>query len=76
VNARESLFDIIISCIVLAGLVLSYFQIPYIEGCIILVISLFVFKLGAETIWTSLLVLMDANLDLELQSTLKNELKK
>lgn len=66
-NANESFLDICTSVVVLIGIVLTYAQFPYIEGSIIILISLLILKLGLENIWTSLLVLMDANLDPQLQ---------
>ncbi len=66
-NSREQFLDIWTSMVVLAGILLAYFKIPYAEGSIIMLISVLLFKLGIENIWTSLLILMDANLDPELQ---------
>jgi len=59
-NASESFLDIFTSLVVLAGILLAYLRIPYIEGSIIILISLLIFKLGLENIWTSLQVLLDA----------------
>ncbi len=67
-NARESFLDIGSSMVVLAGILLAYMRIPYIEAIVVILISLLILKLGLENIWTSLLVLMDANLDPELQN--------
>ena len=67
INASESFLDIFVSGVVLAGILLDYAGLPYIEGIIIMVISLLVFRLGLKSIWTSFLVLMDANLDPKLQ---------
>ena len=66
-NAKESFLDIISSIVVLLGILLAYLQIAYVEGIIIILISLLILKLGLENIWTSLLILMDANLDNKLQ---------
>jgi len=66
-NAKESFLDIISSVVVLAGILLAYLKIPYIEGVIIILISLLILRLGVENVWRSLLILMDANLDRELQ---------
>ena len=71
-NAKESFLDIISSIVVLAGILLAYLKIPYIEGIIIILISLLILKLGLENIWNSLLILMDANLDSELQGRIEN----
>jgi predicted Fe-Mo cluster-binding NifX family protein len=58
---------------VLLGILLAYFRIPYVEGSVIILISLLLFKLGVENVWTSLLILMDANLDPELQLELEKK---
>ena len=70
-NAKESFLDIISSIVVLAGILLAYMKIPYIEGAIIILISLLILKLGIENLWRSLLILMDANLDSELQQQIE-----
>jgi cation diffusion facilitator family transporter len=73
-NASESFLDIFVSLVVLIGILLAYAKIPYIEGSIIILISFLVITLGIKNIWTSLLVLMDANLDPELQSEIEEEI--
>jgi len=75
-NASESFLDIFTSLIVLGGILLAYLRIPYIEGLIIILISLLIFKLGLKNIWTSLLVLLDANLDAELQSDIEEDINR
>jgi len=55
---------------------LAYLRIPYVEGSIIILISLLIFKLGLKNIWTSLLVLLDANLDAELQSDIEKNINR
>jgi len=72
-TSREAFLDIFISLIVLIGILLAYFKIPYVEGAIMILISLLLFKLGIANTWTSLLVLMDANLDPELQYELEKK---
>jgi len=72
-TSREAFLDIFTSLIVLIGILLAYFRIPYVEGAVIILISLLLFKLGIENIWSSLLVLMDANLDPELQFELEKK---
>jgi cation diffusion facilitator family transporter len=73
-NASESFLDIFTSIVVLTGILLAYARIPFIEGFIIILISLLILKLGIKNIWTSLLVLMDANLDPELQSEIEEKI--
>jgi len=75
-NASESFLDIFTSLVVLAGILLAYLRIPYVEGSIIILISLLIFKLGLKNIWTSLLILLDANLDAELQSDIEQDINK
>ncbi|MFH2067408.1 MAG: cation diffusion facilitator family transporter [Pseudomonadota bacterium] len=73
-TARESFFDIFASLVVLAGIVLDYAQIPYVEGAVMIIISILILKLGAETILTSLMILLDANLDFDLQSEIEDKM--
>jgi len=70
-NAGESFLDIVSSIVVLAGILMAYWRIPYIEGAIIILIALLIIKLGLENFWKSLLILLDANLDKELQQKIK-----
>ncbi len=72
-NAGESFLDVITSAVVLAGLLLSYWQLPYVEGAIILLIALLVIKLGGGSCWTAFLLLLDANLDPQLSRTLEKQ---
>jgi len=59
--------DIYVSAAVLVGILLAYWQIPYAEGGLVLVISLLILKLGGETMWLAVMSLLDANLDPDLQ---------
>ncbi len=73
-NAKESFLDIFTSMVVLIGILLAYVKIPYVEGAIIIFISLLILKLGLENAWMSLLVLMDANLDPKMQSKIEEKI--
>ncbi|MBF0469144.1 MAG: cation transporter [Desulfamplus sp.] len=73
-NAREQFLDVVTSLVVLAGILLAYLKIPYAEGSIIILISVLLLKLGVENIWRSLLILMDANLDPELQADIEKKI--
>jgi len=75
-NASESFLDIFTSLVVLAGILLAYLKIPYVEGSVILLISLLIVKLGLKNIWTSSLVLLDANLDIALQSEIEQDINR
>ena len=66
-NASESFLDAFTSLVVLIGILLGYLQLPYVEGVIIVLISLLILKLGLKNVWVALLALMDANLDPQLQ---------
>jgi cation diffusion facilitator family transporter len=73
-NAGESMLDIVSSVVVLFGILMAYWQIRYVEGAIIILISLLILKLGLESAWRSLLVLLDANLDEPLQRQIEETL--
>ncbi|MGB7294515.1 MAG: cation diffusion facilitator family transporter [Candidatus Aminicenantales bacterium] len=73
-NAAESMLDIVSSVVVLFGILMAYWQVPYVEGAIIILISLLILKLGLENAWRSLLVLLDANLDEPLQAQIEQML--
>lgn len=73
-NAQESFLDIFTSIVVLTGIFLAFLRIPYTEGAVIILISFLILKLGIENVWISLLVLMDANLDPELQTEIEKKI--
>ena len=73
-NTNESILDIFTSLVVLTGILLAYLRIPYVEGSIIIVMSLLIIILGLKNIWISLLILMDANLDPTLQSEIEEKI--
>jgi len=70
-NASESFLDIGISLVVLIGLLLTYAGVPYIEGGVVMLISLLILRLGLMNIWTPILILLDANLDPQLQKEIE-----
>ncbi|HOP41609.1 MAG TPA: cation diffusion facilitator family transporter, partial [Geobacteraceae bacterium] len=72
VKASDTRLDVYISGAVLLGIVLAFWRIPYVEGGLILFIALLILKLGGETVWTSIMSLLDANLDPELQTEIGN----
>ncbi len=74
-SAKEAYMDIFTSLAVLLGILLAYFHIPYAEGAIIILISILLVKIGVENIWSALLIFLDANLDLELQSEIEEKVK-
>lgn len=62
-TAREAFFDIFTSLFVLAGMVFVFIRVPYVEGGVIILIAGLIIKLGIETAWNAIMILMDANLD-------------
>jgi len=73
-NAQEAFLDIFVSLVVMMGIILGYYNIPYVEGIIIMLIALLIFKLGISNIWISLLILLDSNLDSELQDEIEDKI--
>ncbi len=72
-NSKEAFLDIFTSLIVLTGIVLAFWRVPYVEGSIIMLVAVLILKLGAENFWASLMVLMDANLDPQLQTEIEKK---
>ncbi|APG28673.1 cation transporter [Syntrophotalea acetylenivorans] len=72
-NAGESFLDVATSLVVLAGLLLRFWRLPYVEGAVILLIALLVIKLGGSSCWTAFLLLLDANLDPQLSHALEKQ---
>ncbi|MBN2402122.1 MAG: cation diffusion facilitator family transporter [Spirochaetes bacterium] len=70
-NAKESFMDIITSIIVLAGIVLPSYNVPYVEGIVIILISLIVFKIGAGNTIHSIMVLLDADTNKAMRSDIE-----
>ena len=73
-NASESFLDIGIALVVLFGLFLTFLRVPYIEGVVVMFIALFILRLGLKSIWTPILILMDANLDPQMQNEIEKKL--
>lgn len=73
-TSREAFFDIFTSLFVLVGIFCVYVQIPYVEGVIILLIAVLILKLGIETAWKSIMILMEADLDSELRIKIEKRL--
>ncbi len=73
-TAREAFFDIFTSLFVLLGMVFVFIRVPFVEGAVILLIAGFIIKLGIETAWRAIMILMDANLDQELKTRIEKAL--
>ena len=59
-NSKESLLDVLSSFVVLLAILLSYYEVRYVEGAITIFIAILIVKIGFETIKDSVLSLMDA----------------
>lgn len=75
-TAREAFFDIFTSLVVLAGILLVFLRTPYVEGAVMIMIAVLIIKLGLETVWISLMILMDANLDIDLQTEIEEKINR
>jgi cation diffusion facilitator family transporter len=73
-NASEGFLDIGTSLVVLIGILLAHAEIPYIEGSIVMLIALFIIRLGVKNVWTPILVLLDASLDPKLQAEIEKKI--
>ena len=60
-NGEESFMDTLSSLIVFIAIVATYFNIPYADGAVGIIIALLIFKIGIFNIKDSLLALMDVS---------------
>ncbi len=74
-NAKEAMLDVYVSLVVTAGILLAYFRISYVEGAVIVLISLLIAKVGIENLWASVLVLLDANVNPGLKEEIEEQLR-
>ncbi|MCG7844797.1 MAG: cation diffusion facilitator family transporter [Methanomassiliicoccales archaeon] len=58
-NAKDTFMDVFVSLMVLVAIVLAYYDVPYVEGATIMAISIFILKIGLETIKDAVMALMD-----------------
>jgi cation diffusion facilitator family transporter len=75
-TSQEAFFDIFTSLFVSVGILCVYAQIPYVEGGIIVLIAALILKLGIETAWKSIMILMDANMDTDLKMEIEGKLNR
>lgn len=73
-NAAEAFLDIGTSVVVFGGILLAYARILYVEGAIVMFIAVLIIRLGIQNIRTSVLILMDANLDPKLREEIKRRI--
>lgn len=58
-NGREKRVDVVTSSVVLLALILSFLKAPYVEGVVTIIISLFIFWEGFESVRDAVFSLMD-----------------
>jgi cation diffusion facilitator family transporter len=73
-NAGEAFLDVFSSTVVVAGILLSWLQIPYVEGGVVMLIAALLLRLGVVSAWGAVLVLLDANLDPQLQEEIADHI--
>ena len=74
-DGTESRTHIFSSSIVLVGLVASWLKIPYLEGLMGLIISIFIFKIGIESMKDSVFALMDVSPSKDIENKIQEILK-
>jgi len=74
--ADDTRINILISLIVFVAILSTYFQIPYIEGGVGILISLFIFKVGLENGKNAIYSLMDVSPSKEIEEKIKKIIKK
>lgn len=75
-TAKDAFFDIFTSLFVFIGIILVYAQIPHVEGVAIILIAGLILKLGIETAWNAVMILMDADMDAELKIEIEEKLNR
>jgi cation diffusion facilitator family transporter len=73
-NASEAFLDVFSSAVVVAGILLAWLRVPYVQGAVIMLIALLILRLGLVTAWGAVLVLVDANLDPGLQAEITRQI--
>ncbi|MCD4705778.1 cation diffusion facilitator family transporter [bacterium] len=70
-NAQESKIDVVSSLVIFGGILLSYFNIRYIESVVGVGLSLMIIKIGYQNAKIAVYSLMDAGLDEKLEKNVK-----
>ncbi|HUT26834.1 MAG TPA: cation diffusion facilitator family transporter [Methanomassiliicoccales archaeon] len=67
INSRDTFMDVFVSLLVVAAIALAYFEVPYVEGGAIIVISIIILKIGLESIKDAVFTLMDISPSREIE---------
>lgn len=70
-NAQESKADVLSSLVIFGGILLSYFNIRYVESVVGTGLSLMIVKIGYQNAKIAIYSLMDASLDKDLEKNIK-----
>lgn len=73
-DGKESRMHLFSSLMVLIGLGSAWFKIPYLEGLMGIFISLFIFKMGVDSVKDSVFALMDVSPSKEIEKKVKDVL--
>jgi len=74
-DGKESKMHLFSSSMVLVGLLSAWFKVPYLEGIMGILISLFVFKVGIDSAKDSIFALMDVSPSREIEKKAKKILE-
>jgi len=75
-NAQESKIDVISSLVIFGGILLSYFNIQYIESIVGMGLAFMIIKIGYQNAKIAVYSLMDASPDKKLEEDVRSAIKK
>ncbi len=75
-NAQESKIDVASSLIIFGGILLTYYNIKYVESVVGIGLSLMIAKIGYQNAKIAIYSLMDASLDEELEKNVRKAILK
>ncbi len=71
-NSQERMTHVPASVIIFVSILLTFYEVPYVEGIITIFFSLVVFKIGIFTVKDSVFALMDVSPSIEIEKKVKN----
>ncbi len=66
-NSKDRLKDVFVAAAIFAAIICTYYQVPYVEGTITIIISLLILKMGLSTVKDSVFALMDVSPSKEIE---------
>lgn len=73
-NSRDRLKDFFVSIVIFAAILCTYYNIRYVEGITTMLISLFILKIGLETVKDAAFALMDVSPSKEIEKKVSTAL--